>query len=289
MLSEFIDSILNKNILYSNELIKINEYIKDILSKIDIPNDMYQIIVNSGKRIRSLLAVDIYYRYNRSIPEYLYKVLALVELVHFGSLLHDDVIDQNNIRRMRQSCYCIHGAKQSILLGDYLLAKIFGEISKLPVFVVKRFINIASSTAHGACLEQRLKTSSSFQDYIKVISLKTASLFQFSATIGLWNTDNVVKIGTYATCFGIVYQVQNDLNSYYCNVFTDSEDYMQDNITLPLIILFPKYAYLFRDKNQRNFDCIKDLCHSTSFQHSVFSKMSRYLKCLTNSNIYIEQ
>lgn len=268
----------------------INHYIFDILSNINIPSYVLDIILHTGKRIRTLLALEIYYRYHRTVPKNLYKILALVELIHFASLLHDDVIDNGTVRRGKSSVYKVYGAKKTILLGDYLLAKIFSEISKLPTekYVIDRFIKVATDTAYGAYLEQNLLPSATLQDYIKMVSMKTASLFQFATTVGIWHLDNVPKIGTFATCFGIIYQVQNDINDYRHQAFHDSEDYMQGNITYPVIVLYKKYSDLFTNKNQQNFATIQGIIQSKTFKQRSYSQLFPYLKRLTDTDIYVK-
>ncbi len=273
-----------------NEISTIEQYMLDTLSNIDIPKSILDIIIHTGKRIRALLALEIYYKYHKSIPDSLYKILALVELVHFASLLHDDVIDNGIMRRGKSSMYQIYGAKKTILLGDYLLAKIFSEITKLSIekYIIDRFIKTATSTAYGAYLEQHLLPSASLRDYIKMVSLKTSPLFQFASTAGLWYLDNIAKIGVYTTCFGIIYQVQNDLNDYKQSVFQASEDYMQGNITYPFVVLRNKYSELFINKNQQNFEHIQKLIHSEEFKQIAHSQLFPYLKRLTNSDVYIK-
>ena len=287
MFLNLINSILDKKSIYCHELDIINEYIEKILCKINIQDDINKIILNSGKRIRSILALSVYYQYYKSIPEYLFKILAFVELVHFGSLLHDDVTDKNNVRRGQQSAYKLYGAKKTILLGDYLLSKIFDEItkSKYEPYIITRFAKTASAIAYGAYLEQTLKLTSSFEEYIKVVSLKTSALFKFASTVGLWNSCNVSKIATWATCFGIIYQVQNDLNDYHVEIFENSEDYIQSNITYPFVTLFK--LHLFTKRDQKNFLLIKKLIFSEKFKQKALKDLAKYLECLTNSDIYI--
>ncbi len=290
MFSELIKLVLDKKTTYHTDLNIINNYIEKILFKTKIQNDICQIIMSSGKRIRSLFALDIYYQYYKIIPIHIYKILALVELIHFGSLLHDDVIDKNNVRRGKRSVYNLYGSKKTILLGDYLLIKIFNEITKshFDQCIIDRFIKTASAIAYGACFEQNLNTTCCFKDYIKTVSLKTSSLFRFASTIGLRNLENISKIGIYATCFGIIYQVQNDLDDYNIEIFENSEDYIQNNVTYPFIKLSSKHLQLFINKNQDNFLQIKKFIQSEEFKRQAIFDLSKYLKRLTNSNVHIK-
>ena len=205
--------------------------------------------------------------------------------------MHESNVSANILAGELYHEYKLYGAKKTILLGDYLLSKIFDEItkSKYEPYIITRFAKTASAIAYGAYLEQTLKLTSSFEEYIKVVSLKTSALFKFASTVGLWNSCNVSKIATWATCFGIIYQVQNDLNDYHVEIFENSEDYIQSNITYPFVTLFKLHPHLFTKRDQKNFLLIKKLIFSEKFKQKTLKDLTKYLECLTNSDIYIKK
>ena len=266
---------------YSNDIIQINRYILKTINQFGFEKLINPSLVQAGKRIRSILALNIFHNHSQQeVPAEFYKILALLELTHLASLLHDDVIDQNKIRRNSKSLYALYGAKQSILLGDYLLIKIFEQVSKLQL--IKYFIKYTKSTAYGALLEQKLSKCSTMNDYIKVAWLKTSSLFALASTYGAYfaNIRNVYY--KYAICFGIVFQAQNDLNAYNFQNFYDNEDYINNAYNLPIIvlnILNISYLNLFYNKNQENYLKLQLLINSNqSAIKNTLSKYTKYLK-----------
>ena len=134
MLSEFIRDILKKitnkqNI--DNDIQNVNQCISSLISDIYFYDKIQYLINNKGKRIRSILSLYYYYRYynkNSYNIEELYNILAIVELTHFASLLHDDVIDNSTSRRYEKSFNYLYGNKNSILIGDYLLISVFNNL-----------------------------------------------------------------------------------------------------------------------------------------------------------------
>ena len=295
------DYIIQKVLLnynrYCNSLQILDKYMRQMISSLYCYSTLDSIITNKGKRIRSILALDFYCKYNSNISDLLYKILALIELTHFGSLLHDDVIDDNNYRRNQASFKYLYGIKQSILTGDYLLIKVFDLFLNTVLnntvsnkYLLNQFIKACTSTAYGACVEQQLNLDSNLQDYIKVAGLKTGSLFKFACLAGsaLSNTefDNVKYASIYGMYFGIIYQVQNDLNDYKCNTYQESEDYTQSNITFPIILInryIQNIKHIFKHKSQYNYELIKSIIVTKKFNEISLQVLQKYLECLTNT------
>ena len=153
--------------------------------------------------------------------------------------------------------------------------------------MIKQFIKSSTDTAYGAYLEIN---NNYLEKYIKIARLKTGSLFKFSGISGciLSNASfNTVKqAANFGTLFGIIYQIQNDLDDYKYNNYNESEDYMQSNITFPIIILqkINKIDSLFNNKNQINFDKIKQLINTTEFKYMFFQVVNKYVDKI---NLYI--
>ena len=298
MLNELIQNILNRinNVKTNDDIQYVNKYIKLVVSDTYFYNKIQYLISDKGKRIRSKLALYYYYKYSNdksySIKE-LHKILAIVEITHFASLLHDDVIDNSFSRRCEKSFNCLYGNKNSILIGDYLLISVFNHLLQILnnknycQYMIKQFIKSSTDTAYGAYLEIN---NNYLEKYIKIARLKTGSLFKFSGISGciLSNASfNTVKqAANFGTLFGIIYQIQNDLDDYKYNNYNESEDYMQSNITFPIIILqkINKIDSLFNNKNQINFDKIKQLINTNEFTYMFFQVVNNYVDKI---NLYI--
>ncbi len=308
MLSEFIRDILKKitnkqNI--DNDIQNVNQCISSLISDIYFYDKIQYLINNKGKRIRSILSLYYYYRYynkNSYNIEELYNILAIVELTHFASLLHDDVIDNSTSRRYEKSFNYLYGNKNSILIGDYLLISVFNNLLKIlnnkqySKYIVNQFIKASTDIAYGAYLEHNLKlnnipkasnnnfiTKFNIEDYLRIARLKTGSLFKFSCMSGgrLSNThfNEIKKSASFGLIFGIIYQIQNDLNDYKYNNYEESEDYMQHNITVPIIILqsITDIQDIFNNKTQENFNKIKGLISTEKFKQLLNNGIDKYI------------
>ena len=314
MLNEVIDNILNKikNNQKINEDIKhINRFINELILDLYFYNKINYLINNKGKHIRTLLSLHYYYKYktnNSYNISILYKILSIVELTHFASLLHDDVIDSSKSRRLEHSFNYLYGNKNSILIGDYLLINNFNKLLKVldkeqySKYIINQFIKASIDTAYGAYLENNLNDNidlvfdnntnikSIIEQYIKIAKLKTGSLFKFSCISGciLSNTsfNNVKQAASFGLVFGIIYQIQNDLNDYKYSNYQESEDYMQNNITFPIIILqsITDIRQILYNKNQTNFNKMKKLINTNQFKDELNYIINKYINKMVNIN-----
>lgn len=147
-----------------------------------------------------------------------YMAASAIELLHTESIIHDDIIDEENTRRGKPSFHVKYGYNSSILTADFVLGVILDIGSKLKnPQVVKELSNAATRMSEGEMMEIRLNKAPQIteDDYIKVLEFKTASLFRASARIGSIlgeGTDVQVQAMTsFGHLLGIAYQVHDDL------------------------------------------------------------------------------
>ena len=216
-----------------------------------------------------------------------YRTIALIEIIHFASLLHDDVIDNNAIRRNSASFFRKFGAKKSIVIGDLLIVKALGEFLALHSqnSIVKNLcLRECSAMAYGATLERNLTITSSFQDCLRVSALKTASLFKLACFLGNFLSSNdfsAAKSKAFlGLCFGIIFQFANDLESYTSDDCRFSEDFSQKNITLPLMLLRDHCDFSlskFLSSEQKDYDEIRRKIQTHDFQTAAQQRLSKFL------------
>lgn len=296
MLDKLINNIIHnikKEPQINQDINCVNKYINILISELYFNDKIQYLINNKGKHIRTLLSLYYFHKYttnNNHNIDALYQIMALVELTHFASLLHDDVIDNSNSRRHEKSLNYLYGNKNSILIGDYLLVNNFKKLLNVLQdknygnYILNQFIKASSDTAYGAYLENNTKQqlNNDIQQYIRIVSLKTGSLFKFSCICGcvLSNTNfvNIKQSAMFGLVFGIIYQVQNDLNDYKYSNYQESEDYMQSNITLPIIVLnyIADISNLFNNKTQENFNKIKQLINTEEFKSILNNILEKY-------------
>ena len=211
-----------------------------------------QTVERPGKRLRSIL-LFLLAKSNGEIKhlERAAKAAASVEMLHLASLVHDDIIDMSEIRRGQSSLHSAFGNKIAVLAGDYMLAQslvfvLEEEDRRIP----QSLANAASSLVAGEILEIDLSgnTNISFEDYIRVIEGKTASLLVSCAKSGaiLAGYENriVEECGNLGLHFGIAFQIIDDILDYGVGAESlgkkNFEDLQNGLITLPLLLYFKK-------------------------------------------------
>jgi octaprenyl-diphosphate synthase len=141
-----------------------------------------------------------------------------IELLHTESVIHDDIIDEENLRRGKPSFHVKYGYNSSILTADFVLGIILSIGSKMHNPRVSCELSKAAiKMSEGEMMEIRLAQEAKIEedDYIKVLEHKTASLFEASAKIGAilgdGIEDEIHTMAAYGSLLGIAYQIHDDL------------------------------------------------------------------------------
>jgi octaprenyl-diphosphate synthase len=180
---------------------------------------------DGGKRIRPLILVLAAEsiklgRVNSSKvgEEDTFMAASAIELLHTESVIHDDIIDEENLRRGKTSFHVKYGYNNSILTADFVLGIILNIGSKLNNQRVSGEIsNAAIKMSEGEMMEIKLAKDLNVteDDYIKVLEYKTASLFETSAKVGAilgeGEEDEIHAMATFGNLLGIAYQIHDDL------------------------------------------------------------------------------
>ena len=175
------------------------------------------LIAAGGKRLRPLLALATATAGERDAGEDDLMGGVAVELVHLASLYHDDVIDEATIRRNVESVNSRFGNLVAIVAGDYLLARSAAIAASLGTEIA----SLLADTLGRLCQGQVTEVRSSFQigrsrdDYFNSISGKTAALMAASSRIGALTgrlpTTEVEACTEFGRCFGMVFQIRDDI------------------------------------------------------------------------------
>ncbi len=211
-----------------------------------------QVVERPGKRLRSILLFLLASSNGETRDlKRMARAAASVEMLHLASLVHDDVIDSSEFRRGLSSMHSAFGNKIAVLAGDYMLAQslIFvleEEDRRIPQSLAKA----ASLLVAGEILEIDLarNTDISFEEYIRVIEGKTASLLVSCAKCGAilagYNSEIVEESEKLGLHFGIAFQIIDDILDY--GIGAESlgkkkfEDLQNGLITLPMLLYFQK-------------------------------------------------
>ena len=207
-----MDNIRN---LVKDELNEVESCISNLMQT-NSYEDLNHFVQNKSKCIRSVITL-LYLKANHvKISNDIITLLAAIELTHNASLLHDDVVDDGMERRGEKTIYAKYGSKTSVLYGDYLLSLAMRNVLKLNnIQILDMFISTAAKMS-SAELNQLSNRGNliSLNEYLKIIEGKTASLFELSLNVSALLTNlDVMIAGEFGKVFGIIFQINNDLNS----------------------------------------------------------------------------
>ena len=172
-----------------------------------------------GKRIRPLILVlSAECIRSKKVEPDAYLAASAIELLHTESIIHDDIIDEENQRRGKPSFHVKYGYNSSILTADFVLGVILNISSKLKdPRIINELSNAATKMTEGEMMEIKLgkEIDITEDDYIKVLEFKTASLFEASAKIGAitggGDEDQIHTMTSFGNLLGIAYQIHDDL------------------------------------------------------------------------------
>jgi octaprenyl-diphosphate synthase len=258
---EIDNSYLGLKNLVGDKLDSVTQQIKfKLASEINLIHEMTNYHLKSGgKRIRPLLTLASaklcgYKNGNRDI-----NLAACVELIHNATLLHDDVIDDSDLRRGIKTSNVVWGNQSSILVGDYLFSRCFEMmVDDGSPEILKLLSSTSSRIAQGEVLQLEHKGEVDLleETYFNIISMKTAALFSAATKVGACLGDKSKKekdaLESYGKNLGLAFQIADDALDYFSTktIFGKEigKDFYEGKTTLPIIIIFQR-----ANNEERNF------------------------------------
>ncbi|HEV2560639.1 MAG TPA: polyprenyl synthetase family protein [Rhizomicrobium sp.] len=211
-----------------------------------IPDLAKHLVDSGGKRLRPLLTLASARACGYSGVHHI-KLAAAVEFIHTATLLHDDVVDASTLRRGKLAANIVWGNKPSILVGDFLFSRAFELMVETGNIAVLGALARASSViAEGEVMQ--LKSANNLatteEDYLCVVTAKTAALFAASAESGAAVTGApaalVEAFREYAHNLGIAFQLIDDTLDYSGRQAqmgkSVGDDFREAKVTLPVIL-----------------------------------------------------
>ncbi|UWI82957.1 polyprenyl synthetase family protein [Wolbachia endosymbiont of Howardula sp.] len=264
-----LDDIISSDISAMHDFLSHN--IQDHEVTAYASNLLLRLVRAGGKRIRPKLVFIIckmlqYFETNRI------QIAASVECIHYATLLHDDVLDDSEIRHGIQTAHIIWGNKASILAGDLLLTLAFRWLIDCNNINILRILSQASHALVKGEIKQMtecIDLDLMHTNYFAIIGEKTASLFsaccEAISTVSTATQDEIYRLKNFGFNFGMAFQIIDDILDY--TAYQDSygkkvgKDFHDRKVTLPVIIAYEKgniqqrkfwkeYFY----SNERNFD-----------------------------------
>jgi len=186
-------------------------------------NPINYVLSGKGKRVRPILTLFTAESFGGTKSESMPAALA-VEILHNFTLVHDDIMDEDNIRHGKPTVHRKWDVGTAILSGDAMLSLALKMIQKSPQFnekLMTSFIDGLQAVCEGQAFDKEFETREivTLDEYIHMIDLKTGYLIGLSAELGAIsvgvNDDDVIKVREYGRLIGRAFQIQDDLLEIY--------------------------------------------------------------------------
>lgn len=300
------NSYLDLKSSVEDKLVLVEERIKTkLISKVDLVEKMTKYHLDTGgKRLRALLTLGSsklcgYEKGTRDV-----NLAACVELIHAATLMHDDVIDNGDLRRGKKTLNKIWGNQSSILVGDYLLSRCFEMmVEDGDQEVLKLLSSTSAEISQGEVLQLQHNREIDMleETYLKIISSKTASLFAAATKVGaiLSNQENKVKdaLEFYGKNLGLTFQIADDTLDYNSELKLFGKeignDFFEGKVTLPIILLNQKAnvnekkdiknCFLNPERSESDFKSILGLIKKYDIINDCYLKAEYFIGLSSNS------
>lgn len=217
-------------------------------SDVALVNQIGEYIISAGgKRLRPTLVL-LSARANGYAGDSHISLAAIIEFIHTATLLHDDVVDESDLRRGRETANAVWGNAASVLVGDFLYSRSFQmmvDVNNLNIMSI--LADTTNTIAAGEVLQLMTmgNPDTSEERYLQVIRKKTAKLFEAAARLGAVIAEQPSEVETaladYGLNLGMAFQVADDLLDYASDSQTlgknIGDDLAEGKVTLPLIFL----------------------------------------------------
>ena len=300
--------------IYQKDLQEVDEIIiNSSVGKSNLIQEITQNLVGSGgKRIRPILLIICakLCGYNNSKTTNL--LASSVELIHTATLLHDDVVDESQIRRGKKTANAIFDNKASILVGDYLFSLSFQHmVQSKNLAVLKLLATTSSIIADGEVLQ--LQNSSNIEiteeQYFEIIYGKTGALFSACCEVGgilaELSENKVNALRNFGKNLGMLFQIIDDILDYSSSQWVIGKDlgndFFEGKVTLPIIKTYQNcdlatkklikdffsFNYQNNEKNYQNFEKILEIMNDCNGLKMAKEKaLLLYLQAKNNLEVF---
>ncbi|WP_187969942.1 polyprenyl synthetase family protein [Aquibium microcysteis] len=213
-----------------------------------IPEIANHLISSGGKRLRPMVTLAAARMFGYAGDGHV-KLATSVEFMHTATLLHDDVVDESDMRRGKQTARMVWGNQASVLVGDFLLGQAFrmmvevGSLKALEILATAASV-IAEGEVWQLAAAKNLETTE--DEYLAVIKAKTAALFSAAAEVGpviaQAGRSEQAALRSYGTNLGLAFQLIDDALDYGGNARdlgkNTGDDFREGKVTLPVILSY---------------------------------------------------
>lgn len=252
------DSRLAPHALVGEELAQVEQRLATLLdSREPLLSEIGHYLIDAGgKRARPGVALLVFRACGGKDPHDIVDIATALELIHSASLLHDDIIDGGGVRRGKTSALERFGLSDTLVAGDFLFGRAFALCGRFEERVIAWATEACISLTEGEVMQGRFRRNPAVtaEDYLEIISRKTASLFSQGARLGAYlagaPTDVVERLASCGYCVGMAFQIVDDL----LDVEGDGEltgkpvgvDLKEGNPSLPVVLALEANAEVKR-------------------------------------------
>ncbi len=230
-----------------DEMVQVyNVMLAKMHSKVYLIQELADYLVSAGgKRLRPLLTLACARMFGYQGSKHI-DLAASIEFIHTATLLHDDVVDNSDIRRGKDTANIVWGNQASVLVGDFLFSRAFQLMTDAGnIKVLSLLSNASAMIAEGEVMQltNSYSLDISEQQYYQVVNSKTATLFSAACTVGsmITNQDKNIQqsLAQFGTNLGMCFQIIDDILDYTSNADelgkNIGDDLKEHKVTLPLI------------------------------------------------------
>lgn len=256
------------SILSQKADICIDEFEKNLKVLVESDNTDFNEIVRytfaqKGKRIRPLL-VYLSAKIFGEINLHTHNAALMVEMLHTATLIHDDVVDESDLRRNKATLNKVYGNKIAVLAGDHLFAKALGiaTINK-EYALLDAILPTIEEMSEGELIQLRSwNFNINREKYVDIIYKKTASLISTCMELGALSVDaspeNVAMAKRIGKNIGYIFQIKDDILDYVGSEMIGKKignDIAESKITLPIICAWENMSEIEREGLQMQWNC----------------------------------
>jgi octaprenyl-diphosphate synthase len=208
--------------LCAPDMAQVDAFIRESLhSEVVLINQVAQYIVSGGgKRLRPMLLILSAHACGYKGDDHI-RLAAIIEFIHTATLLHDDVVDESDVRRGKQTAHAVWGNAATVLVGDFLYSRSFQMMVGIQSMRVMEIMAEATNTiAEGEVLQLLNLGDPEITEpaYFRVIENKTAKLFEAACRLGAVvagaDTDTEERLGRFGNKLGLAFQIADDVLDY---------------------------------------------------------------------------
>ena len=232
-----------------------------------------------GKQMRPMMVL-LFGKMFGEISDITYSAALALELLHTGSLVHDDVVDESMQRRGQASVNAIYNNKLAVLVGDYLLSMALAFTGRCGNPRITNLVGALGQTLADGEIFQMFHSHEklvSEEVYLEIIRKKTASLFSTSAEVGAISVgaseENISRARQIGEYIGICFQIRDDIFDYYTNDVgkPTGNDMREGKLTLPII-------YAIRTQGDEHIRTMIDRLKSGELSDAEINELIEFAK-----------